>query len=95
MVRAVVQTREKAVVVADSGILPTERGFVAFVVKDGKARQRSVKAGLFVREGAVEILDGLVPGDQLVVAGAAALRDGVDVAIKKPEAAAPKKDVKE
>jgi membrane fusion protein, multidrug efflux system len=95
MVRAVVETRQKAVVVADSGILPTERGFVAFVVKDGKAQQRSVRAGLFVREGAVEILEGLAPGDQLVVTGAAALRDGVDVSIKPSGAAPPKKDVKE
>jgi multidrug efflux system membrane fusion protein len=94
-IRAVVETRQQAVVVADSGILPTERGFVAFVVKDGKARQRSVRVGLFVREGIVEILDGLVPGDVLVVTGAAALRDGVDVAIKKPAPAAPKKDIKE
>ena len=94
-VRAVVETRQKAVVVSDSGVLPTERGFVSFVVKDGKAHQRSVKAGLFVREGAVEILEGLVPGDLLVVAGAAALRDGVEVAIRKPEAAPPKKVVKE
>ena len=90
-----VETRQKAVVVADSGVMPTERGFVSFVVKDGKARQRSVRAGLFVREGSLEILDGLVPGDLLVTAGAAALRDGVDVAIRKPEAAATKKDVKE
>ena len=96
MVRAVVESRQKAVVVADSGILPTERGFVAFVVKDGKARQRSVRAGLFVREGIVEILEGLTPGDQLVVTGAAALRDGVDVAVRKPAAAAPTgKEVKE
>lgn len=94
-VRAVAETRQKAVVVPDSGILPTERGFVAFVVKDGKARQRSVRAGLFVREGAVEILDGLAPGDLLVVSGAAALRDGVDVAVRNPGAVPAKKDVKE
>src|SRR5258708_4989757 len=62
-VRAVVAMHEKAVVVADSAILPTERGFVAFVVKDSKAVQRSVRPGLFVREGVVEILDGLSPGD--------------------------------
>ena len=95
MVRAVVETREKAIVVADSGILPTERGFVAFVVKDGKAKQRPVRAGLFVREGAVEILDGLVPGDSLVVSGAAALRDGVEVAVRKSGEVPAKKDVKE
>lgn len=95
IIRAVVDTRQQAVVVPDSGILPTERGFVAFIVKDGKARQRSVRTGLFVREGAVEILDGLVPGDALVVTGAAALRDGVDVAVRKPGAPSPKKEGKE
>lgn len=95
MVRAVVETRQRAVVVADSGILPTERGFVAFVVKEGKAHQRSVRAGLFVREGAVEILEGLVPGDLFVVTGASALREGVDVAVRKPGAVPAKKEVKE
>lgn len=95
MVRIVVETRQEAVVVPDSGILPTERGFVAFVVKDGKAQQRSVRAGLFVREGAVEILDGLAPGDTLVISGAAALRDGVEVAIRNPGEVPAKKVVKE
>lgn len=94
-IRAVAETRQKAIVVPDSGILPTERGFIAFVVKDGKARQRSIRAGLFVREGAVEILGGLEVGDLLVVTGAAALRDGVDVAAVAPAAAPAKKVVKE
>ncbi len=88
-VRVVVETRQKAVVVPDSAVLPTERGFVAYVVKDGKARQRSVRTGLFVREGVLEILEGLVPGDALVVTGAAALREGVDVSEKKPAAPTP------
>jgi len=95
VIRAVVETRQQAVVVPDSGILPTERGFVAFIVKDGKARQRSVRAGLFVREGAVEIVDGLVPGDVLVVTGAAALRDGVDVSVKSSGVAPVRKEPKE
>ena len=86
-VRAVVETREKAVVVPDSAVLPTEHGFLAFVVKDGKARQRTVRAGLFVREGALEILEGLTPGDVLVVSGTAALRDGVDVMVRNPSGA--------
>src|SRR5205814_9387145 len=82
-VRAVVAMHEKAVVVPDSAILPTERGFVAFVVKDGKAVQRSVRPGLFVREGVVEILEGLLPGETLVVTGTAALADGMDVSVKE------------
>ena len=94
-VRAVVDTHEKAVVVPDSAILPTDRGFVAFVVKDGKARQKLVRPGLYVREGVVEILEGLVAGDALVVAGAAALRDGVDVFERKKPAAAPVKKAEE
>ena len=87
MVRAVVAMHQKAVVVPDSAVLPTERGFVAFVVVDGKARQRRVLPGLFVREGVVEVLEGLVPGDVLVVTGAGALREGTEVGIKAPPGA--------
>ena len=89
-VQVVVATREKAVVVPDAAILPTERGFVAFVSKDGKAQMRKVLPGLFVREGAVEILEGLVPGDLLVVTGAGSLREGVDLILKEPSAKAEK-----
>jgi multidrug efflux system membrane fusion protein len=92
VVRAVVETREKAVVVPDTAILPTDRGFMAFVVqeKDSKTTvvERKVVPGLFVREGAVEILSGLQEGDKLVVTGGAALKPGAEVQIgsgKKPE----------
>jgi len=81
-VRAVVATHTKAVVVPDSAILPTERGFVAFVVKGSKAVQRRVRPGLFVREGVVEILEGLSEGEPLVVTGTAAIADGSDVIVK-------------
>jgi multidrug efflux system membrane fusion protein len=82
-VRAVVAMHAKAVVVPDSAILPTERGFVAFVVKDGKAVQRSVRPGLFVREGVVEVLEGLVVGETLVVTGTAAIFDGASLIVKE------------
>ncbi|MBI3858307.1 MAG: efflux RND transporter periplasmic adaptor subunit [Planctomycetes bacterium] len=82
-VRAVVATHEKAVVVPDSAILPTERGFVAFVVKDSRANQRAVRPGLFVREGVVEILEGLTAGEVLVVTGTAAISDGTELIVKE------------
>jgi multidrug efflux system membrane fusion protein len=88
-VRAVVAMHEKAVVVADSAILPTERGFVAFIVKGTKAVQRAVRPGLFVREGVVEILDGLSPGETLVVTGAAAITDGTEVVVREAPALPP------
>jgi multidrug efflux system membrane fusion protein len=87
-VRAVIAVHEKAIVVPDSAILPTERGFVAFVVKNAKAVQRVVRPGLFVREGAVEILEGLAPGETLVVTGTSALSEGSEV-LARPDPTVP------
>ena len=95
-VRAVVAMHEKAVVVPDSAILPTERGFVAFVVKDSRAIQRSVRPGLFVREGVVEILEGLTAGEVLVVTGTAAIADGTELIVREaPPLAPPVKTVRD
>jgi multidrug efflux pump subunit AcrA (membrane-fusion protein) len=80
---------EKAVVVPDSAILPTERGFVAYVVKGSKASLRRVRPGLFVREGVMEVLEGLSPGDSLIVTGATAIADGTEVIVKSPAPPAP------
>jgi multidrug efflux system membrane fusion protein len=85
VVRAVVDTHEKAIVVPDTAIIPTEKGFMAFVVENSKAKVRMVTPGLFVREGAVEILSGLNEGDSLVVTGAAALKDGSEVMVGGPK----------
>src|SRR5258708_32002561 len=71
-VKAVVAVHEKAIVVPDSAILPTERGFVAYVVKGSRAVLKQVRPGLFVREGVVEILEGLTPGDGLIITGSTA-----------------------
>ena len=81
-VKAVVAVHEKAIVVPDSAILPTERGFVAYVVKGSRAVLKQVRPGLFVREGAVEILEGLIPGDSLITTGSTAVSDGVEVLVK-------------
>ena len=81
VIKTVVETRAKAIVIPDTAILPSERGTLAYVVEGGKARARQVLTGLFVREGAVEILEGLREGEALVVIGAAALREGAEVAI--------------
>jgi multidrug efflux pump subunit AcrA (membrane-fusion protein) len=52
---------------------------VAWVLgPDGIVRARPVTMGV-ARDGDVEILDGLNPGDRVVVAGATFLRDGMKV----------------
>lgn len=71
----------QAPVIPQSAVRPSERGFLAYVVEDGKARERSVQLGLRTPEGLVEVLEGVQPGDELVVRGAEALRDGVPVKV--------------
>jgi RND family efflux transporter MFP subunit len=61
-----------------------------FVIADGRARERLVRAGL--REGGrVEILDGVRPGEVVATSGLAQLYDGAPVAVAPapPRAAAP------
>jgi membrane fusion protein, multidrug efflux system len=70
-----------SIVVPEGALLPTEKGFVAFVEKDGKASRRLVQLGLHTKAGQVEILDGLAAGERLLVHGAQSLDDGVPVEI--------------
>lgn len=67
--------------IPESAIRPSERGFVAFVVKDGKAQERILALGLRTADGRVEVKEGLAPGEMLVTRGAEALRDGAAVKV--------------
>ena len=54
--------------------------YFAFVVVDGRARQRELKLG--ITDGLrYEVLSGLQPGDQLIVTGLSAVTDGAPVTI--------------
>ena len=79
----------EAPVVPQTAIRPSERGFLAFVVEDGVARERILALGLRTADGFVEVRDGLRPGDRLVVRGGEALRDGAKVREDGAAAAAP------
>ena len=70
-----------APVIPQTAVRPSERGFLAFVVKDGKAQERVLQLGLRTVEGLVEVRQGLEAGEQLVVRGAEALRDGAAVRV--------------
>jgi len=71
----------KAVVVPVAAVLPTEKGFTAFVIEEGKARARQLRLGLHTKDGGVEVLAGLVPGETYAVDGAQSLSDGVAVEV--------------
>jgi multidrug efflux pump subunit AcrA (membrane-fusion protein) len=75
-------------VIPQTAIRPSERGFLAFVVEDGTARERVVTLGLRTADGRVEVRSGLSAGEPLVVRGAEALRDGARVRVEASGTAA-------
>ena len=78
-----------APVIPQIAVRPSERGFLAFVVEDGAARERVLSLGLRTADGKVEVKSGLQPGERLVVRGAEALREGAPVKVAGEEAPAP------
>ena len=73
------QAHEDAVVIPESAIQASERGFVAYVVDGGKARQRPIQIGLRTGDGSVEIVSGLSAGELVVTEGSDRLAEGVAV----------------
>ena len=71
----------EAPVIPQTAIRPSEQGFLAYVVSNGVAQQRVLTIGMRTADGQVEVLNGLQPGEQLVIRGAEALRDGAKVKV--------------
>lgn len=71
---------DEAIVVARDAVLERDEGNVAFVVEDGRARERKVKTGAS-EAGRIVILDGLAPGEKIIVSGHRNLVDGQRVRV--------------
>jgi membrane fusion protein (multidrug efflux system) len=70
-----------AIVVAQEAILVTPNGQKQlFVIHDGKAQQRKITTGI-ERGRMVQVLEGVEPGEQVVVAGNEKLKDGISVTL--------------
>lgn len=80
-VRVLVGGDEAAMIVPQIAVRPTEQGLIAFVVEGDVARRRIVTGGMRTPDGGLEVLDGLKPGEKLVIRGADALREGVTVRV--------------
>jgi RND family efflux transporter MFP subunit len=70
-----------APVIPQTAIRPSEKGFLAYTISDGVARQRVLTLGMRTADGQVEVKSGLQAGETLVVRGAEALRDGAKVKV--------------
>ncbi|MGI8906514.1 MAG: efflux RND transporter periplasmic adaptor subunit [Candidatus Sumerlaeaceae bacterium] len=88
-IRIVQESKSSAIVVPLASVLPTEAGMVSFIVQDGIAVRKKVQTGLQVSGDAIEILDGLEPGQPLVVEGMESLHDNVPVQVIPDRGRAP------
>jgi len=76
--------KRQSPVIPQTAVRPSERGFLSFVIQDGKAQERVLELGLRTPEGLVEVRKGVQPGESVVVRGAEALNDGVSVRVVPP-----------
>lgn len=78
--------RRNAIVVPENAVVLRPAGRVVYVLNSENVKERPVKTGI-VREGWMEITDGLSGDEKIVVDGAALLSDGAKVKVR--EASAP------
>lgn len=71
-------------VIDEKALVPDEDRQFVFKVVDGKAVKTQVQLGVR-RPGKVQILDGLVPGDEVVIQGTLRIRDGSSLNILSRE----------
>ncbi len=74
----VYERRENVLLVPRAALLDTDGGDAVFIVNDAMARRQDVTTGFTTGE-LIEITSGLRDGDQVVVVGQNALRDGTRV----------------
>jgi len=80
-VRMELDRRPDAVVVPEEAIVPGRADDAVFVVREGRVSRTSVVLGSRAGDQ-VEIVEGLAPGDTVVVAGQQRLSDGASVTIQ-------------
>ncbi len=80
--------RRKAVVVPEQAVVLRPAGSVVYRIEGEQAREVKVTTGM-VREGEIEITEGLAPGVTVVVDGAALLSEGARVQVRTGRRATP------
>jgi membrane fusion protein, multidrug efflux system len=76
------QAAGDALMLPEQAIVPENERHFVYVVADSKAHKREVKIGRR-RPGEVEILDGLVPDEDVILDGTVNVRDGATVRVQE------------
>jgi len=81
----ILKSEKDTIAVPSEAVIVTPKGSrVAYVVEDGKALQRKIKTGI-EGGGKVQIVSGIKPGDNIVVAGNEKLKDGMEIRLAGAE----------
>jgi len=83
--KLILARKENATVVPSSAIVRIEGKEYAYIVSDSTARRRSIKLGLAEGDRR-EIIEGLEPGDSVIVKGLKMIRDGEQVTVSEEDA---------
>jgi membrane fusion protein (multidrug efflux system) len=75
----------EALLIPATAVLRDEGTAYVFVVQDGKAARRDITIGVRTRDE-VQVLEGLAPGDEVVVRGSQGLNPGSPVSVKNESA---------
>ncbi|MFO1412984.1 MAG: efflux RND transporter periplasmic adaptor subunit [Burkholderiales bacterium] len=83
-VRLITKERADAMVLPEQALVPQGTEQYVFKVLDGKVARVKIETGQR-RDGKVEVVSGLAPGDTVITAGQLKLRDGAAVAVARGE----------
>jgi len=85
------RSEKDTIALPSDAVIVTPKGLrVAYVVEDGKAKERKITTGI-EGDGKIQILSGINAGDRIVVAGNEKLKDGIEIRLPGGEKQEPEK----
>jgi membrane fusion protein (multidrug efflux system) len=81
-----IAVRENVPMIPQEAVLQRADGAIAFCLEGARAQRRVLKLGVF-HDGRVEVVEGIAPGDLVVVRGQEQLVDGSPVSVRNAQGA--------
>ncbi|OFX24313.1 MAG: hypothetical protein A2041_14100 [Bacteroidetes bacterium GWA2_31_9b] len=81
-IELVIREKINALQIPTEAVIPEMGGEKVFIVKMGKAKSTSIKTGLRT-ENNIEIIEGVQPGDSVIISGIMQLRHDMPVVVKE------------